>query len=161
MTPTRWQAVLLVLLGSGTVGWLAWRIVLGRGGLPPEVPWTVTAVLVLLAGLVLWLGLQVRQYLRGRKPDLDPIRAARTAVLGKASAFTGAALGGWYGAQLLVLLGDLVNEPLRRGALSAGAATLASLALAVVGLVVERCCRIPPPSGDEPSARPGVAPDPA
>jgi len=160
MVATRWQAVVLAFLGAGLVGWFAWTTVVRQGGLPPSVPWTVAAVLVLLAGIVLRLGLAVRQYQRGKRPDLDPIRAARTAVLGKASAYTGALLAGWYGAQTLVLLLDLANEPMRTGALSAGLATLAAVGLAVVGLVVERFCRLPPP-GDEAPAGDGPEPHPA
>lgn len=148
MTATRWQAVVLAFLGAGMVGWLVWTTVIGRGGSPPIVPWTVAAVLVLLAAIVLWLGLAVRQYQRGKRPDLDPIRAARTAVLAKASSYAGGLLAGWYGAQTLVLLLDLANEPIRTGALSAGLATLAAVGLAVVGLVVERFCRLPPPSDE-------------
>ena len=151
MTATRWQALALAVLGAGAVSWFVWSAVLGRGGLPPDVPWTVAGVLLVLAVLVLRLGLQVRQYQRGKKPDLDPIRAARTAVLGKASAFSGAVLVGWYGAQVVVLVLDLANEHLRAAALSAGGATLGALVLAVVGLLVERFCRLPPPS-DEASA---------
>ncbi|NLF05868.1 MAG: DUF3180 domain-containing protein [Actinomycetales bacterium] len=157
MTATRWQAVVLALLGAGVVGWFVWSAILGRGGLPPQVPWTVAAVLVLIAGIVLRLGLQVRQYQRGKKPDLDAIRAARTAVLAKAAAYTGGVLAGWYGAQTLVLVTDLANEPMRAGALSAGGATGGAVVLAVVGLVVERFCRLPPP-GDEATTEPGPHP---
>lgn len=151
MTATRWQSVALAFLGVGALSWLVWTLVLSRGGLPPDVPWTVAAVLLVLAGLVLRLGLQVRQYQRGKKPDLPALRAARTAVLGKASALAGGMLAGWYGAQVVVLVLDLANEHLRSAALAAGAATLAAVVLAVVGLVVERFCRLPPPS-DEASA---------
>lgn len=159
MTATRWQALVLALLGAGVVGWFVWRRIVDGGGLPPQVPWSVTGVLLLLAGIVLWLGLAVRQYQRGKRPDLDPVRAARTAALGKAAAFTGALLAGWYGAQLLVLLADLANEPLRAGALAAGGATLASLVLGVVGFVVERFCRLPPPEdGERPDHPPEATP---
>ena len=43
--------------------------------------------------------------------NLDPIRAARTAVLAKASCYTGALLAGWYGGQVLAL----VTRPRRAG----------------------------------------------
>lgn len=158
MVATRWQSLVLAGLGAGVVSWFVWTAVIGRGGLPPSVPWMVAAVLLVLAGIVLRLGLAVRQYQRGKKPELSALRAARTAVLAKASAYTGAMLAGWYAAQTLVLLVDLANEPLRAGALSAGGATLASVVVAVVGLVVERFCRLPPPS-DEATA--DGAPHPA
>ena len=118
-----------------------WRAVLGQGGSPPEVPWSVTAVLVLIAGIVLWLGLAVRAYQRGDTPDLDPIRAARTAALAKAASFAGSLLSGWYGAQVLCSPRTSRTSPCAV-ALSAGAATLAAVVLAVVGMIVERFCRL-------------------
>jgi len=158
MSATRWPSLALAALGAGVLGWVVWRAVLGQGGSPPEVPWSVTAVLVLIAGIVLWLGLAVRAYQRGDKPDLDPIGAARTAALAKAASFAGSLLTGWYGAQVLVLLADLANEPMRRGALSAGAATLAAVVLAVVGMIVERFCRLPPPEDGESPEEPEASP---
>jgi len=158
MTPTRRLTVLLVLCGTGAASWAGWALAARRGVLPPEVPWTVPVLLLAIAAAVLVLGWTVRQYQQGKRPGIDMIRAARTAVLGKASAFTGAVLGGWYGGQLLCLLGELVNEPLRRAALAAALATVAALVLAVVGLLVERFCRLPPPK-DEPAA--GEEPTPA
>lgn len=149
MVATRWQALALACLGAGVVSWLVWRTVVAQGGLPPQVPWSVVAILLVVAGVVLWLGLAVRAYQRGKRPNLEPLRAARTAVLAKASSITGALLSGWYGAQAIVLLADLANEPVRSSALSAGVAAIAAIVLAVVGLVVERFCRLPPPEGGE------------
>jgi hypothetical protein len=99
------------------------------------------------------MGWSVRQYLRGKHPTLDPMRAARTAVLAKASCYTGALLTGWYAAQVLDVLGDLGIEAQRERALAAGLAVLGALVLAATGLVVEWFCRIPP--GDDPEQAPG------
>ena len=75
-----------------------------RGALPPNVPWLVVVVELGIAAVVFVLGWQVRQYLQGKRPDLDALRAARTVVLAKASCYTGALLAGWYGGHVLTLL---------------------------------------------------------
>lgn len=148
MHRTRWQVLLLVASGVAAVTWAALTAVAGRGGLPPEVPWLVAVVEVLIAGVVFSMGWAVRQFLRGKRPTLDPIRAARTAVLAKASCYTGALLTGWYGGQLAVLLLDL-DVPGNEGrAVAAAIATGGAVLLAVVGLVVEAFCRVPPPEAE-------------
>ncbi|GEL95715.1 DUF3180 domain-containing protein [Cellulomonas composti] len=144
MQRTRWQTLVVLALGVAAATWIVYRAVLGRGGMPPQVPWLVIAVEVLIAGVVLSMGWAVRQFLRGKRPSLDPIRAARTAVLAKASCYTGALLAGWYGGQTAVLVSDL-DVPGNGGrAIAAGAATLGALLLAGVGLLVEWFCRVPP-----------------
>lgn len=149
MTRTRWQTLVALAVGTLAVAVLALLVADRAGAVLPAVPWTVSLVLVLLGGIVLWMGRAVRQYLAGKRPDLNPLRAARTAVLAKAAAYTGALLAGWYGAQVVVVLDDLEIEALRRAAVAAGLAALAAAALCVVGLVVEGFCRLPPPSSED------------
>ena len=134
---------LLVVLAAAVLGWLAglaapslgWPApVVGRSGLI-----TVAAVSV----LCLALGWRVRR--DREKPAaarMDPLAAARTLVLGQASGFAGAALGGWHaGVAVQVLLRAGVGAPtVREAALQA----VGGLVLLVVGLIVERWCRIPP-----------------
>jgi hypothetical protein len=74
--------------------------------------------------------------------------AARAAVFAKAAAYCGAVLAGWYAAQGLNLLPDLIGNRLAR-LLVAIAATLAAIGLSVAGFIVQRWCRVPPPSDDE------------
>jgi len=162
VTATRWRTLLLVAVGVAAVTWWVMRLVVGRGAAtPPDVPWLVVAVELLIAGVVLSMGWAVRQYQRGKRPTLDPVRAARTAVLAKASCYTGALLTGWYGGQALSLLtdADVPGNPTRAAA--AGVAVLGAVALAVTGLVVEHWCRIPPPDAEEPTLNRGAEPDPS
>lgn len=161
MQRTRATTLVLVVVLSTAVGWSVVRVLSSRGVILPAVPWLMVAVLLLIAAVVLAMGLSVRQYLRGKHPTLDPMRAARTAVLAKASCYTGALLAGWYAAQVLAVLGDLGIESQRQRAITAGLAVLGAAVLAVVGLVVERICRVPPP--EDPEHVTGTAPqtDPA
>src|SRR5690606_11470201 len=105
----------------------------------------------------LGMGWNVRQYRAGKRPGLDPLVAARTVVLATASAYTGSLLAGWYGAHVVLVLGDLAIEGRRAVAVSGGFALLAAVALVVAGLVVERWCEI---RADEDDDDPGAAGSP-
>jgi len=144
MARTKVTTLLLVAVVTTLLGWLVVAGLERRGTYLPHVPWIVDVALVALAAGVLWAGWAVRSYLAGRRPSLDPLRAARTLVLAKAAALTGSLLAGWYLAQVLVVLGDLAIEARRDRAVAAGVAALCAVLLAVVGLVVEKFCQIPP-----------------
>ncbi|MFD6444647.1 DUF3180 domain-containing protein [Promicromonospora sp. NPDC060204] len=158
-TPVR--SLIAVLVAVAVVGWLVLRGLEARAVYLPVVPWLVDVAILALAGAIFWLGWGVRAYQRGKRPNLDGIRAARTLVLAKAAALTGSLLGGWYLAQVLVVLGDLAIEPRRDRAVAAGVAVLCSVALAVVGLVVEKFCELPPSDKDRSGSEEGESPAPA
>ncbi|WNB85303.1 DUF3180 domain-containing protein [Cellulomonas sp. ATA003] len=148
MARTRWQSLVAVAVVVTVLAWAVLGLLRGQGVVLPPVAWLVVLVMLVIAGVVLRMGWAVRQFLQGRRPDLDPLRAARTAVLAKASCYTGATLLGWYLAQVLLVIGDLGIESQRDRAVAAAAASLGAVVLAVVGLVVEHLCRVPPPSDD-------------
>ena len=154
-------SLIAVFVAVAVVGWLVLRTLESRGVYLPVVPWLVDLAILVLTGVVFWSGWAVRSYQKGERPSLDGLRAARTLVLAKAAALTGALLGGWYLAQVLVMLGDLAIEPRRERAVAAGIAVLCSVALAVVGLVVEKFCELPPPDNDRTSSDEGESPAPA
>ncbi|MFE4464403.1 DUF3180 domain-containing protein [Oerskovia sp. NPDC056781] len=148
MQRTKVTTLLLVTVATTLIGWF---VVVGlerRGTYLPHVPWIVDVALVALAAGVFWAGWAVRSYLKGRRPSLDPLRAARTLVLAKAAALTGSLLAGWYLAQVVAVLGDLAIEARRDRAIAAGVAALCAVVLAVVGLVVEKFCQVPPDDTD-------------
>lgn len=147
------------VVGIGLVttilAFVALRVAESRGGtlLPvPPVAWLVVLLIAAVVGVLAW---NVRQYVRGKRPGFDVLLAARTVVLAAASAYTGSLLFGWYAAQVLVVVaaGDLDIAGRRDVALTAGVSALAAVVLAVVGLVAERWCEVPPP--DEDDAGPG------
>ena len=161
MGRTRWRTLLAITLVVGVLAALTTTWVDRQGPGMPHVAWPVVAVELLIAAVVFSMGWAVRQFLRGKRPSLDPIRAARTAVLAKAACYTGALLTGWYGGQMAAHLLDL-SVPGSAG--RAGAAAIAAggaVVLGVVGLVVEWFCRVPPPRDDDKEREPVVSPDPA
>lgn len=151
MQPVRISCLVALAALVAVVGWALLAVLAPRGVRPGPVPVLADVVVLVLAAGTLGAGFRVRAYLRGRRPGLDPVVAARTAVLAQAAALTGALLVGWYGAQVLVTLPDLDIAVFAARARAAGAAVLCALVLAVAGVVVERWCRIDSPNDDEPA----------
>src|SRR4051812_7565497 len=145
MHTTRWQTLLLLAAGVAVGTWIVLRTMASRGALPPNIPWLVVVVELGIAAVVFVLGWHVRQYLQGKRPNLDALRAARTVVLAKASCYTGALLAGWYGGNVLPPLtrADEAGHGGRGG--SAAPAGGGGAVPAVVGLVGGRVCPVPPP----------------
>ena len=117
----------------------------------PGLPWFAVIGMLVLAAILLVLGWPIKKWNEGdRTKEIDPIQAARVAVMAKASALTGAGLDGWY-------LGNagyyFLSAPGIRNDLAAGMliAMIAAAALMIVGLIVEGFCEIPPqdPPGAE------------
>ncbi|GIG27745.1 DUF3180 domain-containing protein [Cellulomonas marina] len=163
MQRTRWTALLGAAVGTGLLAWFVVRGVEGRGGTMPEVPWLVAVLEAVLAALVLGQAWGVRQYVRGKRPGLSGLRAARTLVLAKAAAWSGSLLLGWYGGQAARALAEVELGTNAARAASAGGAAGGALLLVVAGLLGEWFCRVPPQDDDEdhgPGARAVPEPPP-
>ena len=149
MGRTSWLRLLVVAALATNLAYLVLRLAESQGATVQAVPLLSSLTVLVIAGVVGAFGWSVRQYTRGKRPRLDPLQAARTVVLAKAAAYTGALLTGWYGGHLVLGLADLEIAARRGLAVSAAVALLGTLALAAVGLVVERWCEVPPPEDDE------------
>ncbi|GAB4086525.1 DUF3180 domain-containing protein [Myceligenerans cantabricum] len=158
MRRTSILSLVAVFAGVAVVGWPVLRALEANGVHLPPVPWLVDVAIVALATTVFWLGWTVRAYQKGDRPSLDGLRAARTLVLAKAASLTGALLGGWYLAQVLLVLPDLGIEPRRAMAVAAVIAVVCSVVLSVVGVLAERFCQLPPPDGEESDTNGSTAP---
>jgi len=106
--------------------------------------------------LTLVLGIRVRRWRNGdKKKMLNPILAAWTLVLAQACAYTGSVLLGWHAG---IFVDQLRLWNLRSDQTLAWQALVMAgggLVMIVVGLMVERFCRIPPEDGEGESA-PGL-----
>nr|WP_269329483.1 DUF3180 domain-containing protein [Kineosporia babensis] len=141
---------------STAVCWVLLDTWTGQGHQAPPLPWTAVAGLVVLVLVMIAAGLPMRRWQRtapaersGVRRPIDPLVAARTAVLAKAAAYGGALILGWYLGQGLVLLPDLLGDRLTRF-VTALVAAAGALALSVAGFVVQRWCRVPPDDEDQP-----------
>lgn len=157
MRPTRLGTLATVFFVVAALCWGVLRVLDSRGAALPPQPWTVPALLAVLAATVAISTVALRRRLAGRggARPVDPLGAARMAVLGKAAAHAGAALAGAYAGYLLLLLGDLIVDVRRERAIVAGVSTVVALLLAAAGLWLERSCQIPP---EDDADRPGGAP---
>lgn len=144
MTPARVVTALLIALVSVTVCWVGLDLWIDSGRDPLPLSWPAVVGTLALVVVVIAAGLPVRRWVRGQRDRaLDPLVAARTAVLAKASAYGGAALVGWYLGQGLLILPDLVGARRERFIVALVAAA-AAVGVSVAGFVVQRWCRIPP-----------------
>ena len=146
------SSTLVVWAVIGTVLAVVVDVVLESQGFSlPGLPWFAVIGMLVLAAILLVLGWPIKKWNDGdRTKEIDPIQAARVAVMAKASALTGAGLAGWY-------LGNagyyFLSAPGIRNDPAAGMliAMIAAAALMIVGLIVEGFCEIPPqdPPGAE------------
>ena len=159
MKAARPGTAVLVALVTGAVGWYALRLWEDSGRLLPQVPWTALAGMVALAVAVVATGLPVYRWRSGRRETrLDPLVAARTVVFAKAAVYGGALLAGWYAAQALVVLPDVVGARRTRLILAALCAA-AAVAVTAAGFLVQHWCTLPPRDEDDAGEqdRPGAA----
>jgi cation transporter-like permease len=151
-----WKSILLVFVGAGALTWLAAVLGSRTGFDPVSVPWTTAVVCVVVSVVVLWLAWGVRQYVAGKRPDLDPIKAARTVVLAQASAYTGAMLAGGFVGYAIAMAAYWDHEPRREVVVAAGIAAVGALVLMGAGWLGERWCKVDPEDSDGPAAPGGT-----
>lgn len=136
------------------VGYLGELALVSSGAQAVVPPVTLAITLAGVAALVLAFAWPVRQAVRGKaERRIDPFRAARTAVLAKASSITGAlVLGGGLGIVAFLLTRSVL--PPAATVWAAAATAFGALLLLAAGLVAEHFCTIPP---DEPDQEDGAA----
>ncbi len=145
----------LVVIGSavGVLGWLAAVLTTRYGLNTPVLPLNALITMGVIVVLTLVLGIRVLRWRNGNKKKmLNPILAAWTLVLAQACAYTGSVLLGWHAG---IFIDQLRLWNLRSDqALAWQAVAMAGggLVMIVVGLMVERFCRVPPEDGDGESA---------
>lgn len=156
MKPINPLRLLLIGLIMAIAGWSATVLTNRYGMATPVLPATALATMGVIVAITLVLGIRVLRWRNSnrdstkKKTALNPILAARTLVLAQACAYAGAVLLGWHSG---IFLDQLRVWSLR----SDQGITWLALAMAggglcmiVVGLLVERFCRIPPEDGETP-----------
>lgn len=151
MQRTSWQTLLALVLLVGGVSYAGLAVLESRSGTLLPVPDFLWAGLAVIAAVLLLLGLSVRRLTEGRRTRMDVLRAARVAMFAKACSLCGAAFVGYFAAQALVAWVNIAAPVMRAHAVSSLAAAVAGVVLAVVGLVVEGWCRLPPEDDGEPA----------
>lgn len=135
--------IIVVLLAA--VGWLASVLTTRYSMATPVLPPSGLVTMGFIAVLTMVMGVRVLRWRNGKKKKmLNPILAAWTLVLAQACAYTGTVLLGWHV--------GIVIEQLRLWSFRSDQGILwlalimggGGLIMTIVGLVVERFCRIPP-----------------
>jgi hypothetical protein len=154
MKPISPLRLLLIGVVLAVAGWSATVVTSRYSMATPVLPATALATMGVIVAITLILGIRVLRWRNSlkdstkKKTPLDPLLAARTLVLAQACAYAGTVLLGWH---VGIFLDQLRIWSLRS---DQGITWLAlamaggGLAMIVVGLVVERFCRIPPEDGD-------------
>ena len=153
MKPTRLPVLAVALIVAAVVTWVFVRFLYGS---LPLLPWTMVPSLLLLALGELYTALVTRARIQrrpGAKP-IEPLVAARLAVLAKASAYAAAVLAGVFGGMAVYLVSSLDKPTPRRDFFVSGGTALAAIALVVGALVLEHACRVPKGPEDEGQRRP-------
>lgn len=146
------------LVGAGVFTALAVAILTwGFYGSFPSVPLMVAATLFGLAIVCGLLGRKVKDQLDSDhigqdRSQLNPMTVAQFLILGKASAWTGAIIGGAYVGMASYVIPNA-------GVLAAAAndlpgvigAALGGIVLAAAGIYLERNCHVPPPTDGAPA----------
>ena len=158
MSYLTWQRLTGVGLGAFALAWLITEGMQNTGATPAPVPWTVHVVAVVASAIALWLGWQVRAYLKGDKPGLDGLRAARTAVFAQACAYLGAILTGAYGGYALGLADMWGHDPRRDVIVSALLGVASAVVLLAAGAIAEHWCRHDDRGDGESTQRAGTSP---
>ncbi|MCV2394994.1 DUF3180 domain-containing protein [Actinotalea sp. M2MS4P-6] len=148
MRRTPWPRLVLIAGVVAALSTALLRVLEGRGWIVLGPPVLSTVVTLGIAAVVLAMGWNVRQFVKGKRPGTDPIVAARTVALATAAAYTGTLLTGWYAGHVLLVVGDLAIAARRDVAIGAGVALLGAVVLTVAGLVAEHWCEVPPEDDD-------------
>ncbi|WP_127781842.1 DUF3180 domain-containing protein [Rhodococcus sp. X156] len=152
---TRWQDLLTILVVAALASWLLVRT--SYGSIPPLPRFAGLTLLALaVAELVLAFVLRSRIQRRGERRDdarlLDPLMAARSVALAKASSLVGSLMAGlWGGLLLYTAQNRAVLTAAAQDLPGAAIGVVSSLLLVAAALWLEQCCRTP--HDDEP-ARP-------
>lgn len=116
-------------------------------------PWIVLVLLMVLGIVILIMALQVHKYAttdpRKRSTVVDPMKAVYTLVLSKALGLAGAALAGWYGGQILVVLAHAEAPYYSKVLVECVVAAVICLADMIIGIIGEWLCQLPPDEGAE------------
>jgi H+/Cl- antiporter ClcA len=140
---TPFRALVVAAVFGGLSGWLVVVTANAFDLIPPEVPWTAPIGLILVAALVGALAYATHQRIQVRRERIEPQRAVALLVLGKASALAGALVAGGYFGFALMFLARLDAAAPRDRVIRSAVAIVAGVALCIMGLLLERACKVP------------------
>jgi Protein of unknown function (DUF3180) len=148
--PTKILTLVGWMIPAATAGYLFARLVASNGGKVPVTPLNLILTLVAIAIILVSFAVPMVRYRRAlaeqlknaaapRPKRLNPFYAVRLLMLAKATAISGALFVGWHSGVIWMQLSAPVTPD---STWQNAFALLASIVMVVVGLIVERLCRI-------------------
>jgi hypothetical protein len=167
MKPTKVLTLIGWVIPAATAGYLFSRVITANGGQVPVAPVNLILTVLAIAVILFAFALPMLRYRRAlaeqlkntsapRPKRLNPFYAVRLLLLSKASAIYGSLFAGW---QVGVIWMQLTSPVTADSIWQNAGALIAAIVLVVVGLIVERICRIKD-DGAEPLTGPVSNPAP-
>lgn len=165
MKPTKVLTLLGWVIPAATAGYLYSKITVSNGGQVPVTPLNLVLTFIAIASILAIFAAPMFRYRKAlaeqaknpaapRPKRLNPFYAVRLVVLAKATAIAGAIFTGWQAG----VIWFQISSPVTPGSVWLNlAALVASIIMIVVGLIIERVCRIPDDSGDAETSANGEA----
>lgn len=142
LSPLSPAALALWWAGGAVLGWGLHRAAVLLDRTPPLVSWSQPVTLLLVAALVGLVAWQTWRRVRAGRAHLRAHQMVNRLALARASAYAGAIIFGGYAGYALSWWGvdvELAGQRALRSVVAAGAGLL----LVLVGLALERACRVP------------------
>lgn len=150
MRPTRTSVLAVVGAIAVVLGAVVADLVDKMWGRSLPVPWSSALTMIALALVVAGWAWSFRRRLRNEHERVDPFVAVRTAALAMAASRAGAITAGLFAGVGLWYAADLASPAARERAVICAVGVVASLALVIAALWLERMCRLP--EGDDDGA---------
>lgn len=139
----RLRLLVAIAVVVGGASWVVLKLLRDGGRDLPSTSWLTVFIFVAFAVGLVVAGRPVRRLVLGRATrHVSPIYAARVLAMAQAAALAGAAIFGWYAAQVVLLVPDADIPSQQQAMLTLGVLALGAAALSWAGLVVQRWCRL-------------------
>jgi len=148
----RLRVLLVVAVVVAGLSWVVLRLASSGGRELPDVSWLGIVIVVAIGLGLVAAGRPVRKLVAGTATrTVHPLYAARVLAMAQAAALGGAAIFGWYAAQVVLALPDADVSSQQQRILLLGLLALAAAGLSGIGLLVQRWCRLDDEEDRDPS----------
>lgn len=130
------------------IGWSIGALT-GRDGVPAEIAWSWPLTLLAAAAALGCIAFFLHQRMQVQRVRFDDRQAVSWLALGKAAALLGSLMAGGYVGFAIRFLGQLQVEGPRERVVRSLVAIIASIAITVAALRIERACMVPPSDDDD------------
>lgn len=154
LAPTDARTIVVAVLCGAALGWFALSLYKVTNSIVPILPWSLPAMLVVVAlGVMAWAR-AFRARVADPKREVSSGQGVATLALGKAMVQAGAALAGAGVVYVLTFIGHMSipypRERVIRGLVVVAACTL----MAWAGWLLEKACRVPHGPDDDEHPKP-------